>query len=205
MLNKTATISTQEQAVARILRVSTLYLSLTVPATGMAQLAAPLPVGAPAAITVQTNEPKLMYKASGAKLTVEELEAAQQKKLEEDFYKKAGYTSTPPVVAKPIKANTGVAAAVVAKPVSTLFVSGIYGTAAQQKAEVVWNGVTSTVEMGAMLGSIMIESIQAGKVTVVYTGKAAAVTKKRKGKTTSAPASALRQTLKAGETLEIPA
>ena len=56
-----------------------------------------------------------------------------------------------------------------------------------------------------MLGSIMIESIQAGKVTVVYTGKATAVTKKRKGKTTSTPASALRQTLKAGETLEIPA
>ena len=95
MLNKPATISTQEQAVARILRVSTLYLSLAIPATGMAQLAAPLPMGAPAAIAVQPNEPKLIYKASGAKLTVEELEATQQKKLEEDFFKKAGYTSTP--------------------------------------------------------------------------------------------------------------
>lgn len=210
MSNKQATqsIKPQAQNAAKLLRVSTLYLCLAAaPVIATAQLSAPLPVGASTAIQLQTNEPKLIYKASGSKLTVEELEAAQQKKLEEDFYKKAGYTSVAPIVVKPMKASTGAGSITVAKPVNTLFVSGVYGTDGKQKAEVVWNGLPSTVEVGAVLGKVKIESIHAGLVTVAYSGNAVTgkASKRNSKKQVQAPASSLRQTMKAGESLEIPA
>lgn len=224
MSSKSTHKATQPQSpnIARLMCLGALFGGLlATSSTSIAQLPAPLPAGVPTTSVVSpSNEPKLVYKAPGSKLTVEELELAQQKKLEEDYFKKAGYTSTLPVVVKPIKANAGGSGGVGAggaalaapKPVSTLFISGIYGTDRQQKAEVVWNGVTRIVETGAMLGNVTIESIEAGKITVMYTGKAKAATenvaKKSKGKTSSkpdTPATALRQTLKAGEILEIPA
>lgn len=198
----------QAQNAAKLLRVSALYLCLSAaPVIATAQLSSPSPVGAPSAIQLQTNEPKLTFKASGSKLTVEELEAAQQKKLEEDFYKKAGYTSVAPITVKPLKVTAGAGSIAVAKPVNTLFVSGVYGTDGKQKAEVVWNGLPSTVEVGAVLGKVKIESIQAGHVTVVYAGSAAKAnsSKRTAKKQTAAPATSLRQTMKAGESLEIPA
>lgn len=208
MSNNHATQSakSQTQNAAKLLRVSALYLCLaTAPVVAMAQLSAPISVGAQSGIQLQTTEPKLTFKASGSKLTVEELEAAQQKKLEEDFYKKAGYTSVPPVVVKPVKASSGSIA--VSKPVNTLFVSGVYGTDGKQKAEVVWNGLPSTVEVGAVLGKVKIESISAGLVTVAYSGNAAIAkaSKKKSKKQVQTPATSLRQTMKAGESLEIPA
>lgn len=210
MLNNQTTRAAkpQKQIIQSLLGVTVVYLSLSaVPMQVMAQLAAPLPVGAPSAIAVISSEPKLAFKAGGSNLTVEELEQAQKKKLEEDFFKKAGYTSVAPVVVKPIKTSmtVGAGAMAVAKPVNTLFVAGVYGTQANQKAEVSWNGVVSIIEAGASFGKIVVESVQAGQVTVAYVGKSAAVAKKKGKKQAIAPATSVRQTLKAGEILEIPA
>jgi hypothetical protein len=201
MQNKTYTFS----AITKIMAVSAVYLSL-VPNALSQPVAMPIPLGAPAMATAITtpDAPKLVYKAAGGVLTVEELAAAQRKKMEEEFFKKAGYTSTPPAAAVKTKTGDQIKAESVAKPKNSISLIGVYGTENAQKAEIVYNGQLMVVVPGGRIGAVSIDSIQAGRVAVSYSGesKKPSVKQRTKNKVSSV-GETVRQTLKPGDVLEI--
>lgn len=190
--------------VAKIMAVSAVYLSLA-PFAFAQPVAVPIPLGSPiAGVAATPDTPKLVYKAAGGVLTVEELAAAQRKKMEEEFFKKAGYTSTPPAAV--VKAKTGeqIKAAAIEKPKNTISLVGVYGTENAQKAEIMYNGQLMVIVPGGRVGSVSVDSIQAGRVAVSYidlSKSKAAKNQRGKNKATSA-ADPLRQTLKPGDVLE---
>lgn len=201
MQNKTYTFP----AIVKIMAVSAVYLSI-VPNALSQPVAVPIPLGAPAIATALTtpDAPKLVYKAAGGVLTVEELAAAQRKKMEEEFFKKAGYTSTPPAVV--VKAKTGdqSKAASASKPKNSISLVGVYGTENAQKAEILYNGQLMVVVPGGRIGTVSIDSIQAGRVAISYSGesKQKPVKQRTKNKVSSV-GETVRQTLKPGDVLEI--
>jgi hypothetical protein len=201
MQNKTYTFP----AIVKIMAVSAVYLSL-VPNALSQPVAVPIPLGAPAIATALTtpDAPKLVYKAAGGVLTVEELAAAQRKKMEEEFFKKAGYTSTPPAVV--VKAKTGdqSKAASASKPKNSISLVGVYGTENAQKAEILYNGQLMVVVPGGRIGTVSIDSIQAGRVAISYSGESKQISVKQRTKNkVSSVGESVRQTLKPGDVLEI--
>lgn len=191
-------------AIVKIMAVSAVYLSLAPNALSQ-PVAIPIPLGAPSTTAVSVAETsKLIYKAPGGVLTVEELAAAQRKKMEEEFFKKAGYTSTPPVAVVKAKSGDQIKAASIEKPKYSISLLGVYGTENAQKAEILYNGQLMVVAPGGRIGSVSIESIQAGLVAVSYsdTSKTKSTKKLEKNKASSV-AEAVRQSLKPGDVLEL--
>lgn len=168
----------------------------------LAHAADPLVISTAQAIPLApTAEPKLTYKAPGAVITIEELTAAQRKKLEEDYYKKAGYTSTiAPVLKSPSAPKSAGKTQAAKAPASLLHVAGIYGTQDKQQAEIVWNGTTMVVEPGHKIGAVLIESIGSSGLTISY-----AVREPSKAKKSKAITYITKQaTVKTGAYLEVP-
>jgi hypothetical protein len=175
-----------------------LALPLVVLPHANAQGTALIPSGAPAQIAVDPNAPKLVYRDPNTPLTVGDLATAQRVKLQEDFFKRAGYTASAPVK---VKSNQqGAASVPVPQKVDSLLVLGIYGPVASQRVDVSYNGVQHTLLPKAKLGAVLVESIAPGQVIVSYSGKKVKASKSSKVKGLQ-----LRQTLKAGDMLEIPA
>lgn len=140
-------------------------------------------------------EPKLTYRPPGQPLKIDELAKAQRKKLEDDFYKRAGFTNVqPPVVIKPVKTITKVE-----KPLTRYSISivGIYGPTGQLKGEVYYQGKLQTLSTGS-LGFFTIEKVMSNSVEVSYS-KTASNGKNKKSLGTQV----VRQILKPGESLEV--
>jgi hypothetical protein len=197
-----------KRVIQKILCVSALYLAVFPMSNALAQtpqaLAMPASTSAPVVVpslAAVDQQPKLTYRASGTALTVEELSAAQRQKLEDDFFKRAGYTSVQPVNPKTLKPATVAAP----KPMHSLSILGVYGPTAAQKVDLSFNGVLHTVTEKSKLGNVLFESIQPGQVVVSYS-KGKVAKSANKGKTASTGNSTtVRQTLKPGDVLEIPA
>jgi hypothetical protein len=190
----------QNNQTIRFLCKSAFYLALPLAVfpQAIAQGIALIPSGAPAQIAADANAPKLVYRDPNAPLTVGDLATAQRVKLQEDFFKRAGYTASAPVKVK--STQQGSTTLPVLKKVDSLVVLGIYGPVASQRVDVSYNGVQHTLLPNSKLGSVLVESIAPGQVIVSYTDKKVKSTKSSKVKSTQ-----LRQTLKAGDMLEIPA
>lgn len=182
----------------------------------------PLPSGMPGSMgatvapPVVDLSPKLIYRDPNLPLTVDELATAQRAKLQEDFMKKAGYTSSRPVVVKPVAKPTLVVAPPPPKIMNSLVIDGIYGPVNAQKVELRYNGVLQILAPNGQIGKVKIESIQPGQVVVVFSkpvakveSNAAGISAKpnvnTKASSVTTPHEDVRQTLKPGDVLEIPA
>ncbi len=140
-------------------------------------------------------EPKLTYKPPGQPLKIEELAKAQRKKLEDDFYKRAGFTSVQPVVIKPAKVVNKVE-----KPLTrySLSVVGIYGTTGQLQSEVYYQGKLQSIKAASNIGFFTVEKVLPNSIEVSYT-KAVI----NPGKSKKSTPSTVKQLLRPGESLEV--
>lgn len=169
-----------------------------------------LPVGEPVRLAVPATtvaDPqavKLTYRPGGTALTVNELSDVQRKTMEEDFFKRAGYTDKQPQVVKTTGSGGAFSKSVAPVRMNTLVVVGVYGPASAQRADVSFNGELKTAAALTRFGNITIESIEPSRLEVSYNKKTSVSSKAPKGKGQKASTS-VRQTLKPGDVLEIPA
>lgn len=129
----------------------------------------------------------LVYRNPAQPVTIGEMSAAQRKQLEKDYFKRAGFTTTPIAVLPKTKASAARAAI---KPKAIVFVQAIYGPINAQKVELSVNGRTSVLSSGATLGPVLIENLKAGEVVLVNVNP-------------SNGAGQVKRTLKAGDVWEI--
>ncbi len=147
----------------------------------------------------EQNAPKLIYRKPETPLTIGELSTAQRKKLEDDFFKRAGFTSAQP--ASPVasvKLRPGLNVQPV-KPMHSLVILGVYGPINAQKVDLSFDGEARTLTANSRLSNISIDSIQPGQVVIVYRKMVA-----QKGQKSPSKLQEVRQTLKPGDVLEIP-
>lgn len=116
----------------------------------------------------QTVVPDGLTRRSVGSLSVGELAALQRKKMEQDFFKKAGLAPTgqalpaqqAPRPAKPARP------ALPAKPRYPLALLAVYGPQGQEKAEVAFAGKTHVLAAGARLGPFTLGSVAKGSLQV---------------------------------------
>jgi hypothetical protein len=134
-----------------------------------------------------TTGQNLVYKPPVSPLRIAELAQLQRKKLEEDYFRRAGFTT---VLAPSVKASSSKphAQPVRARTAHTLGLVATYGLPKSQQAELRLNGITSTVSANALIGPAKVESIMPGQIrlTLRPPGRVALAT----------------QTLRPGEQLE---
>ena len=151
---------------ALALWASALLLCLSCGATSA--LAQKMPdVAMPASVPSASST--LIYKATGSPLTVGELAALQRKKLEQDFYKKAGFSTEKPAPV-PSKSLAAVKALPKSPPTRAhhqLVVMGVYGPAGAERAEVRYDGTTHVLAGRARIGLITVEALAPGVVHIV--------------------------------------
>jgi hypothetical protein len=101
--------------------------------------------------------------------------ALQRKKLEQDYYKKAGFTTEKPPLAPPksFPVTKGTSKAAPARARHQLVVVGVYGPIGNERAEVRYDGILHVVAGRARVGLITFESLAPGVVHVLaeHTGR----------------------------------
>lgn len=128
------------------------------------------------------NALALPYRNPANPLTVAELAALQRKKLEQDYYKKAGFsTATPQAAAsqsKPALPKKPLPPAVPAKPRHVVVLMAVYGPAGAEKAELRYDGQTHIAHRGTRMGLVTVESLAPGVVGVLalHAGRSSAHT-----------------------------
>jgi hypothetical protein len=156
--------------------------------------AQPTPLGVRTGLAGSTPAPPaeaksqdLAYKPAGAPLRIAELAQLQRKKLEEDYFKRAGFTTAPPLAVR-VPLSKPATRPARAKTTHTLGLVAIFGPAKGQQAELRLNGITSTVGADAQIGPARVDAITPGQVRL---------TLRPPGRTALAT-----QTLRPGEQLE---
>jgi hypothetical protein len=131
-----------------------------------------VPAQTPANASASTPGAALVYKNPASPLTVAELAAVQRKRLEQEFYKKAGLTTQiKSVPVKPVATKKAVAKAPATVQRFTLM--AVYGTQQSVRAEIQTEGRVRVVQPQAQLGWATVESIAPGRVQlrVAHTGQ----------------------------------
>lgn len=130
---------------------------------------AALPASAPTPAPTSAVSNALTYRSAASPLTVGELAALQRKKLEQDFYKRAGFSTEKPIPT-PLKSPTTPKLIPKAQPPRArhqLVVVGVYGPAGAERAEVRYDGATHVLVGRSRVGLITLEALAPGMVHVL--------------------------------------
>lgn len=152
-------------------------------ASAMAQPEPSTPPGFPLALSssaaqVQKNASALVFKNFDLPLTIGEMSALQAKKLDEDFLRKLGYTSTPVIVEAPTpkvslsQRRAASEAVAMAKPRDVISTVSIYGSAGKLSADIAFNGAIFSVKNGTNLpAGYFVQSINTRTVEIISLNK----------------------------------
>lgn len=144
------------------------------------------------------TEPKLIYRPIDQPLTVEDLAKLQSEKMNEEFRKRAGFTSVPPVVPK----KTSIVKEVKPTVKNTITVVGVYGSGLNKKADVLINGKLHTLTESAQISIFKLNKINLNpqsnsSIEVSYSSVEKATKKNKTVEITK------NETVKSGESLEV--
>jgi hypothetical protein len=180
----------------KLKNISLFLLTSTLAFIQFNAIAQVLPPPIPPIMDAAPVEPKLVYRPSNLPITIEDLAKVQSAKMDEEFRKRAGFTSVAPVVEKKVKPTAQ------EKPLvkSTFTVVGFYGTPTAKKVDVMYQGKVHTLSENNQLGMMKINKILLGPdgfVDVSYPIPSKKTNKKNK------PAEFENKSIHSGETLEI--
>ena len=119
---------------------------------------------------------QLTYKNFALPLTIGEMSSLQAKKLDEDFLRKLGYTSTPVAIAAPPPKLTAsqrkAATDATSKPRDVIVAVGIYGQADKPSADLVVNGLMISVKAGSSLPKgLAVQAITSKSIEILVPSK----------------------------------